>query len=241
MTSEPKKYRSRAAAERARARVYRDVPGCRVEVRSDNALTVWVHLAALSPKQAAVVEEHDLRAPAPPNPAKPLLPPFKRPKVQNRSTIENAWQVCCEVFDRYRAEGRFLDRGEILAELLALGVTENTAKTYYTRYRTINKLPRLYTNRTAVDRRVSPVRLSATNRPLASGARVRNGVAEPATGSLRREVWDMADLLYRRLGRSPVHGEVSARLTIPSRDTIKNAMATWRRFHGRKPAAKKKG
>lgn len=224
-----KRYRSIAAAERAKARVERDVPQARVEVNEDRTLTVWVYTAALTPRQREIVEEHDHRTPAAPSPRTPLLASRAYRPSTNPSRVRNPGEVCGEIFGRRHAEGVFDNRKAAIDEAIEAGVNSNTAKVYYQQFRQKLGLPGIRKTRKARASHKSPVSLSAHGRPAA--LRVCNGVTEPAVGTLRREVWDMADVLHRSLGRVPMRGEVEERLTSASKDTVKKAYIAWRHFH----------
>lgn len=221
----PKRYRSRAAAERAATRVKRDVPQAHVEVNFDNSLSVYVYTAALTPGERRAIEEHDVQEPKAPSPKTPLLERRTRPAVLEPSTVAEPGKVCREVFARYLADGRLDDRKAAIEEAIAAGVTPNTAKTIYYVFRGEVGLPRSV--RRARASRRSPVKLKAT--PTA--VRVCNGVAEPALGTKAREVWDVADALHAKFRRPPKRGEVGRQIADVSPETLKRSYVAWRKFH----------
>lgn len=221
----PKRYRSRAAAERAATRVKRSVPQAHVEVNFDNSLSVYVYTAALTPRERRAIEEHDVQEPAPPSPKTPLLRPRKARAEACTSSAAEPVKLAREIFARYHADGRLDDRKAAVEEAIAAGVTPNTAKTIYYVFRGEVGLPRSV--RRARASRRSPVKLAAA--PTA--VRVCNGVAEPAVGTKAREVWDMADALHAKLGRPPKRGEVGEKIVDLAPETLKKSYVAWRRFH----------
>jgi len=223
----PRRYRSQAAAERAKNRIERDVPRARVEIEPDRSLTVWVYPAALTPAQREALTGCTVRTPAPPSPSTPLLEPVPPREVKNPSKTERPVAVCREIFDRFWKEGRIDERKAAIDECVARGVTLNTAKTIYPQYRAEKGLPSSV--RLARARTRSRVDLTPNGRP--QGLRVCNGVSEPMPGTKAAEVWNMADVLHRKLGRVPKRGEVRARLPNIGMDTIKIAFPKWRKFH----------
>lgn len=224
-----KRYRSRGAAERAKNRIEREIPQANVEIHSDNSLTVYAYTSALSPSQRDFLAEYDHREPAKPSPSTPLLAPHKYNPPTEFSKVPNAKPVAYEILDRYRLAGMFHERKKAIAEIIEAGVAPNTASAYYTRYRREHNIPGIYRRNRIVAADKSPVDLSAKPRPTA--VRVCNGVAEPVRGTLRREVWDMADKLHEKLGRPPMRGEVAERIFDASAETIKRAYINWRKFH----------
>ena len=139
------RYRSRAAAEHAAKVLAQRVPQARVEVTPELGLVVWCYEGTLTPAQSNFVSQYETRRPAAPDPSTPLLQPRpKRPKTQwARSKVKEPAKVCLSVCERYRALGRIDDRRAIMAELIELGITPNTAKTYYARYREGAGLPKV--------------------------------------------------------------------------------------------------
>ena len=229
-----KRYRSTAAAERAKNRIERDVPQARVEINDDLGLVIWCYPEALTPAQRESIEAHDVRRPAAPSPRSPMFAPVKKPPASqwSHSTVENPAAVCVAIFERYRAEGRLDDRASAMREALAAGVNPNTAKTYYARYRERVGLPKSVR---VVRRRLkarSPIKLSA--KPP-EGRRVCNGQQEPATNTRTREIWDMCDVLHRKLGRPPALGEVRQRLPGRAANSVTKGYQAWRRFHAIPP------
>jgi hypothetical protein len=136
--------------------------------------------------------------------------------------------VCADVFERYRIAGDLDNRTAALAEAVAAGVNPNTAKTYYSRYRERMGLPKSVQAVRRVLRDRSRVSLSA-KRP--EGRKVCNGEAEPAPGTIRREVWDMSDILHRNLRRVPKPSEVAARLPGLSIHSVRKYRQEWHTFH----------
>jgi len=230
--SSPIKYRSQAAAEHAAKVLGRSLPHARIEVTPERSLIVWAYPETLTPAQSAQVEPHDLRRPAAPDPRSPLLQPRKRrPHSQwTPSKVKNAAALCLEVFADYHKRGQIDDRANAIKELIAAGVNPNTAKTYYVRYRESVGLPKsVRSQRRAIATAHKTVALSP-RRP-ALGRTVANGITEPLDGSIQREVWDAADVMYRKLGRSPTQAETRARLPELSVDTVHPYLQNWRRFH----------
>jgi hypothetical protein len=223
-----RRYRSHAAAERAKNRIERDVPQARVEIEFDLSLTVWVYEAALTPTQRRALDGCEVKTPGRPSPSAPLLPPVKAREIQNPSKVERPLAVCREVFEEFWRDGRIDERKAAIEECVARGVTFNTAKTIYPQFRADKGLPTSVRVSRSRARR-SPIALKAHDRP--SAVRVCNGVSEPSEGSFAREVWDMADVLYRTLGRVPRRGEVAQRLPDVNEWTIESAFPQWRKFH----------
>ena len=221
------RYRSRAAAEHAAKVLKQRVPQARVEVTPELGLVVWCYEGTLTPAQWELVSQYETRRPAAPDPSTPLLQPRpKRPVAQwARSKVKEPAKVCLSVCERYHASGRIDDRLAILAELKELGVTPNTAKTYYARYRESVGLPKVTDTR----RKQSTVALTDKRPPI--GRRTHNGVHEPTEGLIARELWDTADALYRSLGRRPTPKEVGARLPSMSAITVGLYLTKWRKFH----------
>lgn len=226
------KYRSRAAAQRAVSRISRDVPQVHVEINFDNTLTVYAYRSALSPADLARLEGHEVKEPPAPDPSTPLLRPVKPRGCHARknppSTVKNPAKVCRDLLNKWHEEGRLDERTEALKALVALGVNPNTAKVYYAKVRGEKGLDKSI--RRARARSRSPASLRPFFKPTA--AKVCNGIQEPALGTKSREVWDMADVVYRRLGRTPKRGEVAAHLPGVTAELMKSAFPRWRKFHG---------
>ena len=228
------KYLSQAAAEHAAKVLGGQILHARIEVTRERSLRVWTYPETLSPAQRKLLEPHELIRPTAPDPTTPLLQPRKkRPKaLWGSSEVEKPAAVCMTICENYRGAGRIDDRAAILAELIELGVNPNTAKTYYTRFRVSIGLPKSVraVRRAAAEQ--SKTKL--TDKRPAVGLRTQNGITEPLPSTSKKEVWDMADLMYRRIDRSPTQAEMRLRLSHIPAETIKVYLHQWRKFHALK-------
>lgn len=209
-------------------RVRKLLPGAPVRVE-DGRLVVSVHPATLTPSQLAALAACRIEEPPPPRPDKPLLSPRPpRPPARNRSTVPQPHAVCREIFERYLEERRADDRKGFMKEAKAAGVAQETASRFF---RDARRAAGLSPSVRASHARTRKRRDGATP-DMTDASRVRNGIPEPVPGSVRREVWDMADLLWKALGRSPDWKELQRRLAHVNRHSVKKALYRWRRFHG---------
>lgn len=222
-------YRSRAASEEAARRIRHEIPTAKVVVQDDLTLAVYAYEASLTPAQRALLTGHRVLVPEAPSPSAPLLPPQRaRPATKNPSTVAEPVRVAREVFEEFYQRGQLDDRKGAIDAALAKGVTVNTAKMVYRQFR---ESKGLLGSIQIVRRRAKAKAAKLTVEKQPTAVRVCNGITEPAAGSKAREVWDMADLLHRKLRRVPKRGEVSFRLPDIGYETIKLAFPKWRRFH----------